>query len=173
MKFYAKHVSVAEFDDQYFQVSFDRSLPAKTSLICQDRITPILSFSFSLRTMTAESATSRPMIMMPTQATSACSSLSSHLHASSSRSRGRKTSTSRWPMTWTRRSLVRCSASYKLYLGCKAEAPTSGRNGMSEIGGSPDAAEPPQNPGVVTEVDPTRTSLSRCSNCQSTLCEII
>jgi len=29
-------------------------------------------------------------------------------------------------MTWTRSSLVRCSASYKLYLGCKAEAPTSG-----------------------------------------------
>ena len=28
MKFYAKHVSVGEFDDQYFQVSFDSELPS-------------------------------------------------------------------------------------------------------------------------------------------------
>jgi hypothetical protein len=92
MKFYAKHVSVGEFDDQYFQVSFNSEPPSEE--ICQDRITPILSFSVSLRTMTAVSATSRPMIMMPTQATSACGSLSSQLHVSPSRSRGRKTSTS-------------------------------------------------------------------------------
>ena len=28
MKFYAKHVSVAEFDDQYFEVSFDSEPPS-------------------------------------------------------------------------------------------------------------------------------------------------
>ena len=28
MKFHANHVSVAEFDDQYFQVSFDSELPS-------------------------------------------------------------------------------------------------------------------------------------------------
>jgi hypothetical protein len=32
MKFYAKHVSVAEFDDQYFQVSFDSEPPSDEDL---------------------------------------------------------------------------------------------------------------------------------------------
>lgn len=108
MKFYAKHVSVGEFDDQYFQVSFDSEPPSEDEF---DLSRPDHPYLIVQRQFEDDDGgvcyIERPMIMMPTQATSACSSLSSHLHASSSRSRGRKTSTSRWPMTWTRRSLVR------------------------------------------------------------------
>jgi len=92
------------------------------TLICRGPITHILSFSVSLKTMTATSATLRATITIPTLATSACDLLSSHPHASLSRSPVRNTKTSRSPTTSMRSGSVKCSVLCTLFLASKTEA---------------------------------------------------
>jgi hypothetical protein len=70
VKFYAKHVSVGELDDQYFQVSFDSEPPSEDE--------------FDL------SRPDHPYLIVQRQF--------------EDDDGGRKTSTSRWHLTWTRRS---------------------------------------------------------------------
>jgi hypothetical protein len=96
MRFHAKYVSVGEFGDEYFEVSFDSEDPGNDDLDLSGDENPYLIVQRQFEDGDTEaSATSRPTITTPILATSGCGSYGSRPRASPSRSPGRTISTSR------------------------------------------------------------------------------
>jgi hypothetical protein len=145
MKFYAKHVSVGEFDDQYFQVSFDSEPPSEDDF---DLSRPDHSYLIVQRQFEDDDG-------------GVCY-IETHDHdayAGHFRLQLIEFTPTRLFFEIARAKDKYVEVAYDLdakkfgevqriiQIVFGAEAPTSGRNGMSEIGGSPDAAERPSESG--------------------------
>ena len=95
MRFHAKYVSVGEFGDEYFEVSFDSEDPGNDDLDLSGDENPYLIVQRQFEDGDGGVCYMRPTITTPILATSGCGSYGSRPRASPSRSPGRTISTSR------------------------------------------------------------------------------
>jgi len=95
MRFHAKYVSVGEFGDEYFEVSFDSEDPGNDDLDLSGDENPYLIVQRQFEDGDGGVCYIETTITTPILATSGCGSYGSRPRASPSRSPGRTISTSR------------------------------------------------------------------------------